>query len=162
MILLLKEAWYLNLDNFSERSLDGLTVRDHMKKSQKGLTLVEVIVSIAVLTIISLALFSSFLGMRRVTLRQEEYVRLEMVCYDLKYEWDMYGQTESSRIKDNDGLIMLNSDFKYTDSSDDCRYKIQYEVTNGTLIIKRVSYLDDSKTFIKDLNCGTSRYGGEG
>lgn len=129
-----------------------------MKKSQKGLTLVEVIVSIAVFTIISLALFSSFLGMKRVTVRQEEYVRLEMVCYDLKYEWEMYGDKHFSNEKNTK---YLDSDFniiQISDSSDlkKAKYLIKYTIENGELIINRISDFDEKKVFIKDLNCGTS------
>ncbi len=133
-----------------------------MKKSQKGLTLVEVIVSIAVFTIISLALFSSFLGMKRVTVRQEEYVRLEMVCYDLKYEWEMYGV---KHFNDEKNTKYLGSDFniiQISDSSDsgdlkNAKYLIKYTINeNGELIINRISDFDEKKVFIKDLNCGTS------
>ena len=63
-----------------------------MKKTRKGLTLVEVIVSIAVFTIISLALFSTILSMNKVVKRQEEYVRLEMACQDIDYYWDACGE----------------------------------------------------------------------
>lgn len=62
-----------------------------MKKTHKGLTLVEVLVSIAVFTIISLVMFSSFLAMRKVVYLQEEYTRLEMACHDINAYWDMYG-----------------------------------------------------------------------
>ena len=55
-----------------------------MKKTQKGVTLVEVIVAIAVFAIISLALFSSVFAMKNVVARQEEYLKLEMVCQDIK------------------------------------------------------------------------------
>lgn len=71
-----------------------------MKKTRKGLTLVEVIVAIAVFTIISLALFSSYLGMRKVVFRQEEYARLEMVCYDINYYWDKYGDESNDQSND--------------------------------------------------------------
>lgn len=63
-----------------------------MKKTRKGLTLVEVIVSIAVFTIISLALFSTILSMNKVVKRQEEYVRLEMLCRDINFYWDACGE----------------------------------------------------------------------
>ena len=62
-----------------------------MKKTYKGLTLVEVLVSIAVFTIISLAMFSSLLAMTKVVALQEDYARIEMVCYDINAYWDMYG-----------------------------------------------------------------------
>lgn len=63
-----------------------------MKKTYKGLTLVEVLVSIAVFTIISLAMFSSLLAMTKVVALQEDYARIEMACYDMNAYWDMYGK----------------------------------------------------------------------
>ena len=56
----------------------------YMKKTQKGVTLIEVIVAIAVFATISLALFSSVIIMKNVIKRQEEYIKIEMVCYDIK------------------------------------------------------------------------------
>lgn len=134
-----------------------------MKKTKKGLTLVEVIVSIAVFTVISLALFSSFLGMRRVSLRQEENVRLEMACYDLKYEWDMYGTDGTNGFSGN-GTRYLDSDFKVlpVDRIAEATYKITYTVSDGHLVISSVASMIDDKVFIEDLDCGVSAYGGPG
>lgn len=55
----------------------------NMKNTKKGVTLIEVIVSIAIFTTISLALFSSVILMKNVIKRQEEYVKIEMICYDI-------------------------------------------------------------------------------
>ena len=63
-----------------------------MKKTHKGLTLIEVLVSIAVFAIISLALVSSYIGIKGVVTRQNEYVRFEMVAYDINYYWDAYSE----------------------------------------------------------------------
>lgn len=73
-----------------------------MKKTYKGLTLVEVLVSIAVFTIISLAMFSSLLAMTKVVALQEDYARIEMACYDMNAYWDMYGDTNIDQAEDND------------------------------------------------------------
>ena len=67
-----------------------------MKKTQKGLTLVEVLVSIAVFTIISLVMFSSLLAMTKVVALQEDYARIEMACRDMNAYWDMYGDLNKS------------------------------------------------------------------
>ena len=53
-----------------------------MKKARKGLTLVEVVVSIAIIAVISVALVTAYAGIVKVSARQEEYVRLDMVCND--------------------------------------------------------------------------------
>lgn len=105
-----------------------------MNKTRKGITLVEVIVSIAVFTIISLALFTSFLGMRKVVAKQEEYVRLEMVCHDINYYWDMYGDAWDENyfgdgIVSNKGIGYLKyEDGKFIPMSQKSNYEIQYSL----------------------------------
>ena len=54
-----------------------------MERTKKGVSLVEVIVAIAVFSVISLTLFSAVIGLKSVVDRQEEYVKLEMICYDI-------------------------------------------------------------------------------
>lgn len=54
-----------------------------MKKTKKGLTLVEVLVAITVLSITMFALLSTIVAMRKVVARQEEYVKIKMVCQDI-------------------------------------------------------------------------------
>ena len=61
-----------------------------MKKTQKGLTLVEVLVAITVLSITMFALLSTIVAMRKVVARQEEYVKIKMVCQDIDAYWDKY------------------------------------------------------------------------
>lgn len=73
-----------------------------MKKSQKGLTLVEVLVSISVFTIIIFSLFSTLLAMRKVVARQEEYVKIEMVCQDINVYW----QSDPQRFIDETGVVI--------------------------------------------------------
>lgn len=135
-----------------------------MKSTKKGLTLVEVIVAIAVFAVIALALFSTYIGMRKVSHRQEEYVRLEMVCYDINYYWDAYGQNTTDKEQDwsykysgkysEDHLISLNSEFKPI-SSGTATYTIKYSInSDGELIIESVKTTVGDKVYIKDLNCG--------
>ncbi len=134
-----------------------------MKKTRKGITLVEVIVSIAVFTIISLALFSSIISMRKVVLRQEEYVRLEMVVHDINAYWDAYGDTwaeeyfEGNAIGKNGYLDSeckptLNSNYHFIISFD------TVEKPNGEkeLVIKSIKS-ENHKYLDKNINCGVSR-----
>ncbi len=138
-----------------------------MKKTKKGLTLVEVIVAIAVFAVITLALFSTYLGIRKLSFRQEEYVRLEMVCYDINYYWDAYGdewvkEYLKSNITDNDFInnwdsksIPLGSDFKPTNGS--AAYNVSFEYSgdgeNKQLTITSVHSLA-GKVYIENLHCG--------
>lgn len=135
-----------------------------MKKTKKGLTLVEVIVAIAVFAVITLALFSTYLGIRKLSFRQEEYVRLEMVCYDINYYWDAYGQNTTDKTQDwtykysgkysDDNLISLNAEFKPI-SSGTATYKIKYSInSDGELILESVKATVGNKVYIENLNCG--------
>lgn len=133
-----------------------------MKKTKRGLTLVEVIVAIAVFAVIALALFSTYIGMRKVSHRQEEYVRLEMVCYDINYYWDAYGQNTTDKEQDwsykysgkyDDKYISLNSDFEPI-SSGNATYTITYKIVGDELIIESVKTTVGDKVYIENLNCG--------
>ena len=95
-----------------------------MKNTQKGVTLIEVIVSIAIFATISFTLFSSVIMMKKLVKRQEEYVKLEMVCYDIDayyhlsknektgHWYELYFEEISGC--DNHYMGYLSSDFKPT------------------------------------------------
>lgn len=135
-----------------------------MKKTKKGLTLVEVLVSVAVFAVIMLALTSTYIGMRNLSRRQEQYVRLEMVCYDINYYWDAYGEDKANTEQDwsykysgkyaDDNLILLNADFKPI-SSGTPTYTIKYSINeDNELIIESVKTRVGDRVYIKNLNCG--------
>ena len=94
----------------------------YMNRSKKGVTLIEVIVAIAVFAIISLALFSSVIAMKNVITRQEEYVKLEMVCQDIIFygseydEYFVYDFEDYFDKENNKGY--LNKKFKPTNIND--------------------------------------------
>ena len=73
-----------------------------MKKTQKGLTLVEVLVAITVLSITMFALLSTIVAMRKVVARQEEYVKIKMVCQSI-YE----AYCESGCTKKQDAIARI-------------------------------------------------------
>ena len=134
-----------------------------MNKTRKGITLVEVIVSIAVFTIISLALFTSFLGMRKVVAKQEEYVRLEMVCYDIKYYWEQYG-TENNwdkkyfgdGIESNDGIgtgYLKYENGKFIPVVNDTKayYRVTYEMKENKLLTISIYNIANKRVYVKDV-----------
>lgn len=140
-----------------------------MKKTKKGLTLVEVLVSVAVFAVIMLALTSTYIGMRNLSRRQEQYVRLEMVCYDINYYWDAYGEDWATKYlasnevgegvkKDGEDYhIFLNTEFKPASGTSNYTYKVICCINkNDELIIKSVETSAKDRVYIKDLNCGTS------
>lgn len=105
-----------------------------MKKSKKGLTLIEVIVAISVFSIISFALLSSIVLMKRVVNRQEEYVKLEMVCNDIKVYYDDFPSEWVKKYfqgKNNNNIGYLNSNFQIVDEGEE-KYKIEF--SNDTIL----------------------------
>lgn len=144
-----------------------------MKKTRKGATLVEIIVSIAVFTIISLAMFSSNIGMRQVVYRQEEYTRFEMICYDINYYWDMYGKDDPSTTDVNEGWDMFyfkgattvkndiytgyfDKDFEPHHLYDQnvSKYSIEYSYSGDELTIVSIKSIDGERVYIENVNCG--------
>ena len=136
-----------------------------MKSTKKGMTLVEVLVAITVFSIVIFALFTTIVAMRKVVARQEEYVKIKMVCYDIDAYWDVYGRSKNpeeswdykyfSGVLSENGQGYLTSDFKPTNNSQNSKYKIEFEVKgDGHLVIKKIE--SDDKTFIENFDCGES------
>ena len=125
----------------------------YMKKTQKGVTLIEVIVAIAVFSTISLALFSSVMIMKNVIKRQEEYVKIEMICYDIKAYHKKYGETwmseyfEKCNMDEEENLGYLSSDFIPT-TYDNAKYIIKYSENS----IVYISTLDGKVTFVENIS----------
>ena len=136
-----------------------------MKRTKKGLTLVEVLVAITVLSITMFALLSTIVAMRKVVSRQEEYVKIKMVCQDIEAYWDKYGLGEGENkgwayfyfdnetINSKNGKGYLTPKFEPTTTSPN-NYVIEYEVNDNQLIIKSITS-PDKKILVENLNCGT-------
>lgn len=140
-----------------------------MKKARKGLTLVEIIVAIAVFSIVSIAFFTSYVSMNKVVARQEEYTRFEMICYDINYYWDMYGFNEDSeesweykyfksKIEKNNGkyVAYFDKDFEPQSDDDQAVYKITF-TCDTELIIEKIVKIGDGKIIVEGVNCGISK-----
>ena len=148
-----------------------------MKKTYKGLTLVEVLVSIAVFTIISLAMFSSLLAMTKVVALQEDYARIEMVCYDINAYWDMYGDNnlaegdhtnvwykkyfgDDAKIENGKGKAFLLLDGnQFIGTTQPTDYKITYEYDNSNnLIITSIYSTSKNREYLNvPVNCEASK-----
>ena len=137
-----------------------------MHRKQKGTTLVEVLVSITVFAIISVAMFSSLLAMRKVVARQEEYLRFDMICRDIDFYYDEYGKDWAKEYFKEyfpEGMIEENTVYYYknfqpmTDYADDAIYVLQYSYSNetGELIIT-VKTKSDQRIIIDSLKYGQS------
>ncbi len=141
-----------------------------MKKTYKGLTLVEVLVSIAVFTIISLAMFSSLLAMTKVVALQEDYARIEMACYDMNAYWDMYGKDWDDYYFDRDpshtstedriGYLTYQSGKLVPTNDPNPEYIVTYDYSgtdNGLRITSVRSESKDREYLGGSIDCG-SRY----
>lgn len=108
-----------------------------MRKTHKGTTLVEVLVSIAVFAILSVAVISCLLGMTKIVSRQEEYVRFEMILSDMEFYFNHSD---------------INSYFQYeTEQSDKCTVYFTdrfVEVTNDSNRIYALTYRIDGSNLI--------------
>ncbi len=133
-----------------------------MKKTQKGLTLVEVLVSIAVFTIISLVMFSSLLAMTKVVALQEDYARIEMACRDMNAYWDMYGEdwdikyfqldsnSDVGYLKYQNGQLVPTSDLNNSD------FTVKYSEADGKLRIISVRSEAKEREYLNDpIDCGS-------
>jgi len=147
-----------------------------MKKTQKGLTLVEVLVSIAVFTIISLVMFSSLLAMTKVVALQEDYARIEMACRDMNAYWDMYGDHDKSAEEDTDwykkyfsseanfgeGYLKYQGGQLVPTNDNNSDFKVIYEYTDDNkLIIKSIYSTSKNRNYLPDngIDCGESKGG---
>lgn len=139
-----------------------------MKKTKKGLTLVEVLVAITVLSITMFALLSTIVAMRKVVARQEEYVKIKMVCQDIDAYWDKYGEDWENRYfvvgeGDKFGFTSGFEPIKYYTNSKNY-YKIVFSYHNDSnskkLIIGSIES-PDGKELVKGLNCGESQSASE-
>ena len=123
-----------------------------MKKSKKGLTLIEVIVAISVFSIISFALLSSIVLMKRVVNRQEEYAKLEMVCNDMKVYYEKIGAEwakEYFQGKNNNDIGYLSAQFQIVDNECEAKYKIEF---SDNTIVKIYSNVEDKeKVYVENI-----------
>ncbi len=132
-----------------------------MKKTQKGVTLVEVIVAIAVFSIISLTLFSSIIAMKNVINRQEEYVKLEMVCYDIDAYWEKYENTwfaEYFGINEYNpemSVGYLDENFKPISSEQDASFLVESKesTSDPNILIISIFSVDRQTAYVNELQC---------
>ena len=135
-------------------------------KTKKGTTLVEVLVAIAVFSIISVAMLSSLLVMRKTAARQEEYLRFEMICTDIafygdvhKKDWDKeYFSLPSSQ---SEGQIYYGHDF--TPSQTEQIYCLSYSYLDTNAdgyeeLIISIRHVESGRAIIENLNYGGGRY----
>ncbi|MBO5716169.1 MAG: prepilin-type N-terminal cleavage/methylation domain-containing protein [Clostridia bacterium] len=135
-----------------------------MKKTKKGLTLVEVLVAITVLSIIVFALLSTLVAMRKVVARQEEYVKIKMVCQDIDAYWEKYKTTDwaddyfNGTTSNNRGY--LTADFKPTSNITQGVYEISFSYdSNDQLVNLSIIKESDKKVLVSGLDFPLKKQG---
>ena len=135
-------------------------------KAKKGITLVEVLVAIAVFSIISLAMFSSLLVMRKTAARQEEYLHFEMICTDIAFYGDVHQKSwdkEYFSLPASQETGRVFYDQKFQPSSTDRVYCLSYSYldTNNdgyAELIVSIRHVESERVIIENLNYGGGRY----
>ncbi len=136
-----------------------------MKTKRKGTTLVEVLVSIAVFSIISIGMLTSFLGMRKTVARQEETLRFSMICRDIAFygdvyrrEWDVsyFGARPLDRNEDGVYVVYYDEDFLPTPTKG--RYRLHYYYTEENNLIVSIFHEESGRVIIDELDYGGGRY----
>ena len=110
-----------------------------MKKTQRGSTLVEVLVAMTVFLIICGAIFTSVLGIANVVTKQDEALRISYLFADIEffYENDKDNWLENysdylgidTPLTDN-SYIMLDADMKPSPNGE---YKLAFDGTTVTV-----------------------------
>ena len=118
-----------------------------MRRTHKGATLVEVLVSITVFAIISVVMVTCLLLMTRTVTRQEEYVRFEMILSDMKFKIDDY-------IKSGDNSIYFTEEFQQT-SDPKAFYTLTYKTVDDYLIVDVVQN-QSNRVVIKNVKISNS------
>lgn len=135
-------------------------------RSQKGTTLVEVLVAIAVFSIISTAMLSSLLVMRKTSARQEEYLRFEMICTDIAFYGDVHKRNWDKEYfslpeSQNEGEIYFDHDFSPSTTEQIYCLSYSYADTNSDgyeELIVSIHHVESGRAIIENLNYGGGRY----
>ncbi len=112
-----------------------------MKKTQRGSTLVEVLVAMTVFLIICGAIFTSVLGIANVVTKQDEALRISYLFADIEYFYKNDESDDKSLWRNNycayldtplidNSYIMLDADMKPAENGE---YKLAFDGTTVTV-----------------------------
>ncbi len=134
---------------------------------QKGSTLVEVLVALAVFLIVMGTLVAGYLSAKRVVAKQKEYVYFEAVCLDIaKYgdvygkNWDTkyFGETNFAKNEDNSGgTAYFDTKFSLC-ASENGKYRLTYYYNEADELVLDIENTTAGYFVIQNLNYGNGRY----
>ena len=127
------------------------------------MTLVEVLVAITVLSIIVFALLSTLVAMRKVVARQEEYVKIKMVCQDIDAYLKKYETSTNLWYKEyfGDGAVVennksencyLTANFKPTSDESQAEYKVSFQCDATSITKFSIITKSKDRVLVSNLN----------
>lgn len=128
-----------------------------MKK--KGSTLVEVLVSLVIVSIVFASSLTTYLLSIKAQSKQTEYLYFETICQDIdkysdryKKDWNIYyfSNEDTSQYYDND--------FKLVDNNQEYKYELTFYYTDSNELIVDVYNVVNDYKIIDSLNYGSYRY----
>lgn len=133
---------------------------------KKGLTLVEVLVSISVFVISFATCITVYFTVIKQETRQDEYLAFENVCLEIDKYSDTYGSNWNIEYFGNDRDIQYY-DEKFTlltgdINIDDIKYHLEFDYVENQddvlELIVNIYEVESGRFIIKDLNYGGARY----
>lgn len=133
---------------------------------KKGLTLVEVLVSISVFVISFATCITVYFTVIKQETRQDEYLAFENVCLEIDKYSDTYGSNWNIEYFGNDKDIQYY-DEKFTlltgdINIDDIKYQLEFDYVENQddvlELIVNIYEVESGRFIIKDLNYGGARY----
>ncbi len=128
-----------------------------MKK--KGSTLVEVLVSLVIVSIVFASSLTTYLLSIKAQSKQKEYLYFETICQNIDKYSDRYKKDWNIYYFNNEDTIQYyDNDFKLVDKNQEYKYELTFYYTDSNeLIVDVYNVLNDYK-IIDSLNYGSYRY----
>lgn len=133
---------------------------------QKGSTLVEVLVALAVFLIVMGTLVAGYLSAKRLVAKQKEYVYFEAVCLDIAKYGDLYGKQwdekyfETFLVKNadnNGGTAYFDAKFNRS-TPENGKYRLTYHYNEASELVLSIENSTGGYFVIQNLNYGNGRY----
>lgn len=138
--------------------------------NKKGMTLVEVVVALAVLSASLLSILGIYSSVTNVLAKNKEKMYFQNICLEINDFYTKYGKNWGLYyFGDENTTQYYDGDFFIVDEEEEAKYKLNYEysvvegfkeneslVTNPCLLVSAFN-IDDGTTIIDKLNFGARR-----